>query len=192
MRFLMPAILLLMTVNSASAEAVDDHINRVIVLTEERCRAEEASYRQAYLGNDQKIVSTISLLAEGTRLLCESVRLQSEQTRLAGEEKRLRSEAARLEKLWLSEHSLAPDRVLDFPGRDQSQNELLVDAATIGQTKTVLAGVVSDLRNEARRILLLASDEFDILNETQAELVLASLDGEDEYDILERLLKHVS
>lgn len=172
-----------------NASPIDEHIESIAVLSEEDCRSRENTYRDLYRGNDIKAVKTLSFVAEGTRLLCEALRLNSEISRLKAEDDRLRTEAARLETAWQTAHKIDPIKFPDFEGRNKSQQRLLSDASQLGQTMSVLENVQTDLRREARRVLNVASDEFNILSKSSAEILLASLDDEDSHDVIIRLLK---
>ena len=167
---------------------VDEHVDKMLTLSESGCRVKEQSYRAAYSGSDRRVAGTVSFLAEGTRLVCEALRTQSEIDRLASEQVRLRQEAARLEMSWQRAHSVDPLKFPDSPGRDRSQKRLLTDANIIEGTLQALGNNKSTLLSEAQRILRLSSAEFSQLEPSQADVVLASLDGEDWYDVLKRLL----
>jgi len=178
-----------LSVSSASASPIEEYQASIMALSEGACLAEEQKIRLIFESHDKDTFKSISFVAEGTRLLCESIRIASEQQRLGSEQERLRMEAARLEQAWQEAHSINPSKFPDFAGRDASQRQLLADADTIEGTIRVLGNVRGDLEGEARRILLLANAEFSQLNADRAELVLASLDGEDEYDVIIRLLE---
>ncbi len=173
----------------AKAAPADEHILRILSLSEAACRTEEREYRELHSGENSNVLKTLSFVAEGTRLLCESIRLDAEVARLRGEQDRLRAEAARLESAWQSAHRINPTKFPDLEGRDASQRRLLSDAEQIGRTVLVLSNVQNDLKGEASRILSLASEEFDLLSNQDAELLLASLDDEDSHDVIIRLLK---
>lgn len=171
------------------AAPVDEHIQSILSLSEAACRAEEREFRDLYRGDSRNIHKTLSFVAEGTRLLCESIRLDAELARLRDEEERMRAEAERLENAWQAAHRINPAKFPNFEGRDKSQRRLLSDAEQIGRTLLVLSNVQNDLRSEARRILSLASEEFNRLSDQNSELLLASLDDEDSHDVIIRLLK---
>jgi len=171
------------------ASPIDEHVENIAALSEKECRSRENTYRDLYRGNIVKAVKTVSFVAEGTRLLCEVLRYDSEISRLKAEKDRLRTEAARLETAWQTAHKIDPIKFPDFEGRDKSQQRLLSDASQLGQTMSVLENVQTDLRREARRILNLASDEFDELSQPNAEILLASIDDEDGHDVIIRLLR---
>ncbi|GAA4226426.1 hypothetical protein GGQ68_004720 [Sagittula marina] len=173
----------------AQAAPVDEHVQRILALSEAACRVEEGEYRDLYHGDNRTVQKTLSFVAEGTRLLCESIRLDAELARLRSEEERLRAEAERLENAWQTAHRINPAKFPNFKGRDTSQKRLLSDAEQIGRTLLVLSNVQNDLRSEARRILSLASEEFNRLSDQNSELLLASLDDEDSHDVIIRLLK---
>jgi|AntRauTorckE5430_2_1112549.scaffolds.fasta_scaffold02900_1 hypothetical protein len=191
MKLLIVAATGLVFASSAHAEAVDEFVVKISSQSEKECRADEASYRSAYNGDDAKVIKTISYVAEGTRLLCEAIRNENEQTRLVGEQQRLRKIANGLEADWQLAHSLNPEEFPDYVGRDASQKQHYKDIGEIAKTLNVLRNVHDNLTTEARRVLLLAPANYAQLKKSQTNVVVASLDDGDAYDIIVRMMKKV-
>ncbi len=128
------------------------------------------------------------LVAEGIRLQCETFRLKGEAERLLGERQRLLSEADRLDRLWNDATHERPGAFKDYAGRDHSQKQLRKDAEIVKDTAQVLARASGTLEAEAKRIILLASKNVDLLAEADAKKIQTALDAESQNDILSRLL----
>jgi hypothetical protein len=141
MRKLLTLFILCIYATSINAQDISSGSELRALLAElpyEQCMQvkEDFSYEVNQSANHSAYSTHLAgFVVKGVELICEASRYSDvEIPRLQKERDRLIDSAAKLEEQWLFANRIDPIKFADFPGRDKSQKQNLIDADKISKT----------------------------------------------------------
>ncbi|ARE85547.1 hypothetical protein ROSMUCSMR3_04104 (plasmid) [Roseovarius mucosus] len=156
-----------------------------LFVSEAECRARLSQRHATFaqVGGD-KLAPTAFVL-EANRLICEALMHQEAIPLHRAEAARLTAEAQRLDQIWRRDRAADPVGVVDFPGRDASQQQLRSDARWQLETAYAKGFIIADLQAEADRLLRLAIEDFGRFGPQSKRTMLMAADADGEKSLQE-------
>jgi DNA-binding response OmpR family regulator len=153
--------------------------------SEAECRARLLQRRTNFsqMGADE--LAPTGFVLEANRLICEALMHQEAIPLHRAEAARLSAEAQRLDEVWRRDRAADPVGVVDFQGRDASQQQLRSDARRQLETAHTKGFIIADLQAEADRLLRLAIKDFGRFDPQSKRTMLMAADADGEKSLQE-------
>jgi hypothetical protein len=156
-----------------------------LFVSETECRTRLSQRRATFTKVGADKLAPTGFVLEANRLICEALMHQESIPGLRAEAARLSAEARRLDELWHRDRAADPVGVVDFPGRDASQQQMRRDARRELEKAYSKGFIIADLQAEADRLLRLAIMDFDRFGPQRKRTMLMAADADGEKSLQE-------
>lgn len=153
--------------------------------SETECRTRLSQRLATFTQVGAEKLAPTGFVLEANRLICEALMHQEAIPLIRAEAARLSAEAQRLDDTWSRDNAADPAGVVNYAGRDKSQQQMRRDARKQLEIAHAKGFIVADLQAEADRLLRLAIQDFGRFGPKSKSLMLMAADADGEKSLQE-------